>query len=184
MGLPPTKYWIGGWPPGYCVDGDAEPGGSKIPPRNGPRIGEAPAAAIGGGDPGLGPLTATALREEPVPRVLICDDSMFARHTTRRILTDAGHDVVGEAENGEDAITRFRELRPDLLVVDLVMPRLNGTEAIRRIVAEHPDARAIVCSATGQEKLVTDALEAGARGYVVKPVQPTRLGEVIRDALR
>ncbi len=117
-------------------------------------------------------------------RVLICDDSMFARHTTRRILRDAGHEVVGEAENGEDAIAKFRDLRPDLLVIDLVMPRLNGTEAIRRIVAADPDARAIVCSATGQEKLVNEALEAGARGYVVKPVQPTRLGEVIRDALR
>jgi len=119
-----------------------------------------------------------------VPKVLICDDSMFARHTTRRMLADAGHEVVGEAEDGEDAVRKFRDLRPELLVIDLVMPRLNGTEAIRRIVAEHPDARAIVCSATGQEQLVNEALEAGARGYVVKPVQPSRLGEVIRDALR
>lgn len=119
-----------------------------------------------------------------MPTVMICDDSMFARQVTRRILTGAGYEVVGEAEDGQEAVAKYRELKPQLLLVDLVMPRLSGTEAIRRIVAEDPDARIVVCSAMGQEGLVNEALKAGARGFVVKPAQPAALAEAADGALR
>ena len=118
-----------------------------------------------------------------MPSVLICDDSLFARQMTRRMLTGAGFDVVGEAEDGEQAVERFRELKPDLLLLDLVMPRVGGAEAIRRIKAENPDARIVVCSAMGQDALVGEAMTAGALGFVVKPAKPDALRKVAGDAL-
>jgi two-component system chemotaxis response regulator CheY len=109
---------------------------------------------------------------------------MFARTMTRRLLDDAGCQVVGEAEDGEEAVTKFRELQPDLLLVDLVMPRCSGTEAIRRIIAETPAARILVCSAMGQEAMVNEALAVGARGFVVKPAKAETLKTALADALR
>ena len=116
--------------------------------------------------------------------VLICDDSMFARQMTRRMVEAAGCTVIAEAEDGEEAVAKYEELKPRLLLVDLVMPRCGGTEAIRRIKAGDPDARIVVCSAMGQEKLVQDALDAGARGFVVKPARPEALRIAVEDALR
>jgi two-component system chemotaxis response regulator CheY len=117
-----------------------------------------------------------------VPSILLCDDSLFARHMTRRVLA-ASFAVVGEAEDGEEAVSRYRDLKPDVLLIDLVMPRMSGTEAIRRIVAEFPEACIVVCSAMGQEALVDDALAAGARGFVIKPVKPEALFGVLEEAL-
>lgn len=116
--------------------------------------------------------------------VLLCDDSMFARTMTRRLLDDAGCTVVGEAVDGEEAVTMYRDLQPDLLLVDLVMPRCSGTEAIRRIMAEKPEARILVCSAMGQESMVNEALAVGARGFVVKPARAEALKSALADALR
>ena len=116
--------------------------------------------------------------------VLICDDSMFARTVTRKMLEGAGYQVVAEAEDGEDAVTKYRESAPDLLLVDLVMPRVGGVEAIRRIRAEHPEARILVCSAMGQEKLVEAAMNEGAKGFLVKPATPGPLAAAVADALR
>ena len=123
-------------------------------------------------------------QEKSVTTVLLCDDSMFARTMTRRLLDDAGCQVVGEAEDGEEAVTKYRELQPDLLLVDLVMPRCSGTEAIRRIIAETPEARILVCSAMGQEAMVNEALAVGARGFVVKPAKAETLKTALADALR
>lgn len=116
-------------------------------------------------------------------RVLICDDSMFARQVTRRMVEHAGFQIAGEAQDGEEAVEQYRSLRPSLLLVDLVMPRLSGTEAIRRIMEEDPEARILVCSAMGQDQLVGEAMAAGARGFVVKPAQPEVLAEAMRVAL-
>ncbi len=119
-----------------------------------------------------------------MPSVLLCDDSLFARQMTRRLLAGAGCDIVGEAEDGEEAVVKFRELKPEVLLIDLVMPRVGGVAAIRLIREEHPDARIVVCSAMGQEALVREALDAGARGFVVKPVQADRIVAAVTDALR
>ena len=116
-------------------------------------------------------------------RVLICDDSMFARQMTRRMVEAAGCTVVAEAEDGEEAVEKYAEFKPELLLVDLVMPRCGGTEAIRRIRAEHPDARILVCSAMGQERLVQEAISAGARGFVAKPAKAEALQAALVDAL-
>lgn len=116
--------------------------------------------------------------------VLICDDSMFARQMTRRMVEAAGCTVIGEAEDGEQAVEKYLALRPSLLLVDLVMPRCGGLDAIRRIRAEQPLARIVVCSAMGQEGLVQQALDAGARGFVVKPAKLDALTAAVEDALR
>ena len=116
--------------------------------------------------------------------VLICDDSMFARQMTRRMVEAAGCTVVAEAEDGEQAVEKYEALQPGLLLVDLVMPRCGGLEAIKRIRARTPDARIVVCSAMGQEGLVQQALDAGAKGFVVKPAKPDLLKAAVGDALR
>jgi two-component system chemotaxis response regulator CheY len=118
-----------------------------------------------------------------VTTVLICDDSMFARQMTRRML-DAECHVVGEAEDGEEGVEKYMALRPEVMLVDLVMPRCGGLDAIRRIIGEVPDARILVCSAMGQESLVQKALEAGAKGFVVKPARSEALKAALADALR
>jgi two-component system chemotaxis response regulator CheY len=105
------------------------------------------------------------------------------RAMIKQVLSDAGFDIVGEAENGEDAITKFRELKPDLVTMDIVMPDLDGISAVGKIVAENPDARIIVCSAMGQEALLERAVSAGAKGYIVKPFSPPQLLEVVERAL-
>ena len=114
--------------------------------------------------------------------VLLCDDSMFARHMTRRMLSQE-FEIVGEAEDGQQAVEQYAALKPDLLLVDLVMQRLSGTEAIKRIIADYPDAKIVVCSAMGQEQLVAEAIAAGAKGFVVKPANPEKLAAVLGDVL-
>jgi two-component system chemotaxis response regulator CheY len=119
-----------------------------------------------------------------VTTVLICDDSMFARQMTRRMVESAGCTVIAEAEDGEQAIEKYESLQPGLLMVDLVMPRMGGLDAIRRIIAKQPEARIVVCSAMGQEGLVQQALDAGAKGFVVKPAKAEAIKTAVADALR
>lgn len=119
-----------------------------------------------------------------MPTVLICDDSLFARTMTRKMLGQAGYDVVGEAEDGDEAVKMYRDLKPELLVIDLVMPRCGGADAIRQIRAEEPGAKIVVCSAMGQDGLVREALDAGARGFVTKPARLETLKSAVNDALR
>ena len=102
-------------------------------------------------------------------RVLIVDDTVFTRSLIRDIFTAAGFEVVGEAANGVEAVERFRELRPDLVTMDIVMPFKSGIEATREIVREDRAALVVMCSALGQESLVMEAIEAGATDFVVKP---------------
>ena len=103
--------------------------------------------------------------------VLVCDDAMYMRSTLKKILTSGGLEVVGEAGNGIEAVENYKKLRPSLVTMDIVMPDMGGIEAVREIVKFDPEARIVMCSAMGQQALMVEAIEAGARDFVVKPFQ-------------
>ena len=116
-------------------------------------------------------------------RILVVDDAALMRMMIKDILTQNGYTIVGEAENGLVAIERFLELRPDLVTMDITMPELDGISAVREIRKIDPQAKIIICSAMGQQAMVIDAIQAGARDFVVKPFQPERVLEAIGKAL-
>ena len=101
------------------------------------------------------------------------------RATLGDILTQAGYEVVGQAANGADAVRLYRELRPDFVTMDIVMPDMGGIDAVREIVKEHPDAKILMCSAMGQQALVMQAMDAGARDFITKPFQPSGVLEAV-----
>ncbi|NRA01098.1 MAG: response regulator [Myxococcales bacterium] len=117
-------------------------------------------------------------------RILIVDDALLVREMLRDILTEGGFEVVGEARDGIEALERFRELEPDLVVLDIVMPRKSGVDALAELIAERPDAKVLICSALGQEALIEEARSAGALGFIVKPFSPGDVTAAIRRALR
>ena len=116
-------------------------------------------------------------------RILIVDDAPFMRAWLRGILESGGFEVVGEVEDGEKAVTAFAELRPDVMTMDLVMPRQSGVDAVREIMRIDPDARIVMCSAQGLEILVMEALQAGACEYFVKPLRPCCVLSTLRGVL-
>jgi two-component system chemotaxis response regulator CheY len=115
--------------------------------------------------------------------VLICDDAIFMRTLVRDILAQAGFEVIGEAETGVEAVAKYQELRPDLVTMDIVMPDMGGIDAVRQICKADPDARILMCSAMGQQALVVEAIQAGAKDFVVKPFQPSRVLEAVQRVL-
>jgi two-component system, chemotaxis family, chemotaxis protein CheY len=116
-------------------------------------------------------------------RVLVVDDAAFMRKMVSDALVRGGHEVVGEAGNGVEAVARFQELRPDLTTLDITMPEKDGLAALAEIVAADPSARVVMCSALGQESKVLEAIKLGARDFVVKPFQPDRVIEAVGKAL-
>jgi two-component system chemotaxis response regulator CheY len=116
-------------------------------------------------------------------RVLVVDDAVFMRKMVSDALSKNGHQVVGEAANGDEAVARYQELRPDVTTLDITMPEKDGVAALREIVSLDPAARVIMCSALGQESKVLEAIKAGAKDFVVKPFQPERLGAAVDKAL-
>jgi two-component system, chemotaxis family, chemotaxis protein CheY len=116
-------------------------------------------------------------------RVLVCDDAIFMRTMISDILTGAGYEVVGEAETGVQAIQRYKELKPDLVTMDIVMPDMGGIDAVREIVKDDANAKILMCSAMGQQALVVEAIQAGAKDFVVKPFQPSRVLEAVQRVL-
>jgi two-component system chemotaxis response regulator CheY len=115
--------------------------------------------------------------------VLICDDATYMRSLVGEILGRAGFEVVGEAATGAQAVERYKELRPDFVTMDIVMPDMGGIDAVRAICSYDNDARILMCSAMGQQELVTEAIQAGAKDFVVKPFDPSRLLEAVRRVL-
>ena len=115
--------------------------------------------------------------------VLVCDDAPFMRSLLSDILTGAGLQVVGEAQTGAEAVDKFRQLRPDLVTMDILMPDMGGIDAVREIVKLEPRAKVLMCSAMGQQSLVLEAIRAGARDFVVKPFQPSRVLEAVQRVL-
>ena len=116
-------------------------------------------------------------------RILIVDDAAFMREMLRDILADSGYEIAGEAADGEQAVSMFREVQPDLVTLDIVMPRKSGLEALREIRGLDPGARVVMCSALGQEAMVMEALEAGAKDFIVNPFKPDQTLGVIDKAL-
>ena len=115
--------------------------------------------------------------------VLVCDDAVFMRTMIGDILTQAGLEVVGEAESGAQAVEQYMALRPDLVTMDIIMPEMGGIEAVRAITNFDPQARVLMCSAMGQQSLVAEAIQAGAKDFVVKPFQPSRVLEAVQRVL-
>jgi|SRR5665647_547157 len=116
-------------------------------------------------------------------RVLIVDDAAFMRMMIKDILSKNGYEVVGEAENGYIAIEKYKEVKPDLVTMDITMPEMDGITAVKEIVAFDSTARVIMCSAMGQQAMVIDAIQAGAKDFIVKPFQPERVLEAVSKAL-
>jgi two-component system, chemotaxis family, chemotaxis protein CheY len=116
-------------------------------------------------------------------RVLVVDDAAFMRKMLSDVLAKGGHEVVGEAGNGEEAVQRFQELRPDIMTLDITMPEKDGIAALKEILALEPAARVVMCSALGQESKVLESIKAGAKDFVVKPFQPARVLDAIGQAL-
>ncbi|MGI6038102.1 MAG: response regulator [Limnochordia bacterium] len=114
--------------------------------------------------------------------VLIVDDTAFMRMTIKNVVQKGGYEVIGEAADGEEAIAKYMELKPDLVTMDITMPKLDGISAIKAIVAKDPQARIIVCSAMGQKAMVIEALKAGAKDFLVKPFEPERVLEALQKA--
>jgi two-component system chemotaxis response regulator CheY len=116
--------------------------------------------------------------------VLIADDAAFMREMLREILNHAGYRVVAEAEDGVQAVASYREHRPDLVTLDIVMPRKSGIDTLREIREADPNACVVMCSALGQEALVMEALDAGARDYVVKPFRADQVLAAVTRAVQ
>lgn len=114
-----------------------------------------------------------------MPTVLIVDDALFMRVTIGKMLTEWGFEIVGEAANGKQAVTKYRELQPDLVTMDLTMPVMTGLEAVKTIIPEFPDAKIIMITALGKQKLVVDAIEHGASDFITKPFTKEKLKAVI-----
>lgn len=117
-------------------------------------------------------------------KVLIVDDAIFMRMTIKKILEENGHSMVGEAITGVEAIEKFAELKPDVVLLDISMPEMNGLEALKRIRILDPKAQVIICSALGQQDFVASAIENGAKDFIVKPFTATQLVEAVEKVLK
>jgi len=116
-------------------------------------------------------------------RILVVDDASFMRQMIREIVEAEGHEVIGEASDGDEAIQEFQRLQPDIVTMDIVMPRCSGIDAVAQIRRLDAGARVVMCSALGQDRLVDDAMEAGAVAFIVKPFKPDAVLDTLADAL-
>ncbi|MBE3595459.1 MAG: response regulator [Hydrogenibacillus sp.] len=116
-------------------------------------------------------------------RILVVDDAAFMRMMLKDILTKNGYEVVGEAPDGEKAVDMYKELNPDLVTMDITMPEKDGISALKEIKSLDPSAKVIMCSAMGQQAMVIEAIQAGAKDFIVKPFQADRVLEAVRKAI-
>ena len=115
--------------------------------------------------------------------ILICDDAAFMRMMIKDILTKNGYNVAGEAENGQKAVEKYAELKPDLVLMDITMPEMDGIQALKKIKASDPSATIIMCSAMGQQAMVIESIQAGAKDFIVKPSQADRVLEAVKKVV-
>ena len=116
-------------------------------------------------------------------RILVADDASFMRQMIREIVEEEGHEVVAEASDGVEAIEQFKKHHPDIVTMDIVMPRRSGIDAVKGIIEIDAGARVVMCSALGQETLVQEALQAGARDFIVKPFKPDAVTATLRKVI-
>ena len=116
-------------------------------------------------------------------RILVADDASFMRQMIREIVESEGFEVCGEASDGVEAVDEFKRLQPDVVTMDIVMPRKSGIDAVRGIMALDPSACVVMCSALGQETLVTEAIQDGAKDFIVKPFKPDAVIETLKKVL-
>jgi two-component system chemotaxis response regulator CheY len=118
---------------------------------------------------------ARPTNEDDMARILVVDDAAFMRRMVSDVLTSGGHEVVGEAADGNEAVERYKELRPDVMTLDITMPEKDGLTALRELIAIDPGATVVMCSALGQESKVLEAVKAGAKDFIAKPFEPQRV---------
>jgi len=116
-------------------------------------------------------------------RIMIVDDAAFMRMVIKDILTKNGYEVVAEAVDGEDGVQKYKESKPDLTFMDIVMPKMEGIDALRKILEFDPSAKVIMCSSIGQQSVVSDAITIGARDFIVKPFDAAKVVEVIQKVM-
>lgn len=117
------------------------------------------------------------------PRVLVVDDAVVMRMMMKDILSKNGFEVVGEAQNGADAVEKYKTLHPDVVTMDMVMPGMDGIAAVKQIIADDPEAKIVMCTSMGQEALLKEAMDAGAKTRITKPFRPADILEVIGKIL-
>ena len=115
--------------------------------------------------------------------VLVCDDAAFMRMMIKDILTKNGYNIAGEAENGVKAIEKYNELKPDLVPMDITIPEMDGIQALKKIKEADAKATVIMCSAMGQQAMVIESIQAGARDFIVKPFQADRVLEAVKKVI-
>ena len=115
--------------------------------------------------------------------ILICDDAAFMRMMIKDSLTKNGYNIVGEAENGAKAVEKYAELKPDLVLMDITMPEMDGIEALKKIKAADANASIIMCSAMGQQAMVIESIQSGAKDFIVKPFQADRVLEAVQKVV-
>ncbi|MEY8523952.1 response regulator [bacterium 1XD8-76] len=115
--------------------------------------------------------------------VLICDDAAFMRMMIKDILSKNGYNVAGEAENGAKAVEKYSEVKPDLVLMDITMPEMDGIQALKKIKEGDPGAKVIMCSAMGQQAMVIESIQAGAKDFIVKPFQADRVLEAVKKVI-
>jgi len=114
---------------------------------------------------------------------LLVDDASFMRMMLKNILVGSGYEVAGEAENGAKAIELYRTIKPDLVIMDIIMPEMGGIDAVREIVKGDPQAKILMCSSMGQQSLVVEAIQAGAKDFIIKPFQPSNVLEAVKKTV-
>ncbi len=115
--------------------------------------------------------------------ILICDDAAFMRMMIKDILTKNGYEIAGEAENGAVAVDKYSEAKPDLVMMDITMPEKDGIQALKEIRGKDGSANVIMCSAMGQQAMVIESIQAGAKDFIVKPFQADRVLEAVRKVI-
>jgi len=115
--------------------------------------------------------------------ILICDDAAFMRMMIKDILTKNGYNIAGEAENGQKAVEKYNETKPDLVMMDITMPEMDGIQALKKIKESDANAKIIMCSAMGQQAMVIESIQSGAKDFIVKPFQADRVLEAVKKAI-